>query len=85
MEKIMSPSLLRNHILASNQASQIVMFMLDNHDEVFQVPRVVQEQADIRITALKTGRLQPIMGGYFIIVFVISLVVFQALTFGRVT
>ncbi|XP_064628859.1 DEP domain-containing protein 7-like isoform X2 [Lineus longissimus] len=61
MEKTVSPVLVRNNILAANQASQIVMFMLDNHDEVFLVPRGVQEQADLRIMALKTGRLPPIM------------------------
>jgi hypothetical protein len=48
-------SIIRNHLMAPAQASQLVIYMIDRWPQVWKIPEDVEEIVNIRLSSLGIG------------------------------
>ncbi|XP_074656145.1 DEP domain-containing protein 7-like isoform X2 [Tubulanus polymorphus] len=61
LERTFTNAVIKNKLLAHHQAAVVVMFMVDKHPDIFDIPKSIRDTALVRLHNLKTGNLQPIM------------------------
>ena len=62
METVFTDHIIKNKLLAHNQAAHLVLFMMKNYCKLNDVPEDITESVHLRLEKLKQGKLDPIMG-----------------------
>ncbi|XP_019638032.1 PREDICTED: DEP domain-containing protein 7-like isoform X2 [Branchiostoma belcheri] len=55
IRRAFTKAIVRNPVLGKGQTEQLVMYMVDNHREIFQIPPDLKEAVEMKIQSLRSG------------------------------
>ncbi|CAH1250828.1 DEPDC7 [Branchiostoma lanceolatum] len=55
MRRAFTKAVVRNPVLGKGQTEQLVMYMVDNHREIFQIPPDLKDAVEMKIQSLRAG------------------------------